>query len=139
MRSNHLHYVSVDFFGLRSTGLDGESNSLQGMVSFIQHTDTCCQDQGDGDVQPHQPDPLCPRLLPYVYPKGSIKTREVLWHHREANGIPHPKSKAKAKKTKQSAENDRTSKAVVEVAGKRSKPIPTPPAKEKKTKTAQKD
>ena len=77
MRSNHLHYVSVDFFGLRSTGLDGESNSLQGMVSFIQHTDTCCQDQGDGDVQPHQPDPLCPRLLPYVYPKGSIKTREV--------------------------------------------------------------
>ena len=60
-----------------------------------------CQDQGDGDVAPHGPDPGVPRIQALVVPKGFVKTREILKYHRWLKGIPdRPKKAKKSSKTK---------------------------------------
>lgn len=51
-----------------------------------------CQDQGDGDVAPHGPDPGCPRINAMIHEKGTVKIREILRKHREGklNELPVP-------------------------------------------------
>lgn len=55
------------------------------------------QDQGDGGVRPHGPDPGDARILAMVLPRGTVNAREELRKHRLANGIPDRPPKAKAK------------------------------------------